>query len=79
MSCIEKKSFLLAGPGLVEKWFWRNRDEPIRIHPRTMKISLCDESLPQDPSEARGAGFFSILLTDPPRGHPIGAAVFLIL
>jgi hypothetical protein len=44
-----------------------------------MKISLCDESLPQDPSEARGAGFFSILLTDPPRGHPIGAAVFLIL
>jgi hypothetical protein len=64
--------------------WWRNGSGETEMNrfgftPETMKISLCDESLPQDPSEARGAGFFSILLTDPPRGHPIGAAVFLIL
>ena len=57
---------------MVEKWLWRNRHEPIRFHTRTIKISLFDESLPQDSSEGTdGAGFFSILLTDPPRGHPV--------
>jgi hypothetical protein len=56
---------------MVEKWLWRKRYDPIRSHTRTIKISPFDESRLRTPPRHGGAGFFSILLTDPPRGHPV--------
>jgi len=43
------------------------------VHTRTMKIVLYEGPPPQSLSEVRRTGsFFEFLVTDPPRGRPVG-------
>jgi hypothetical protein len=60
--------------------FCRNGHEPKNVLTGTMKIGFLYDGPPhQALSEARRArSIFKFLVTNPPRGRPFGAAVFII-